>query len=85
MFHIYAGIHPHLVLILKTLDMKLVMVMELVMGMSQSCVVLIVVFFFFFFCGRRSLNLRRCIYYTLSLPTELNSQGLIVVFINEEE
>ena len=29
----------------------------------------------FFFCGGRGLNLRPCIYYTLSKPTELNSRG----------
>jgi len=31
----------------------------------------------FFFCGGRGLNLRPCIYYALSIPTELNSREQI--------
>ena len=32
---------------------------------------------YFFFCGGRDLNVRPCMYYALSLPTELISQWLI--------
>jgi len=30
---------------------------------------------FFFFCGGRGLTSGSCIYYVLSLPTELSSRG----------
>jgi len=37
---------------------------------------------FFFFCGGRGLNSRPCIYYTLSLPTELSSREPMLFCFN---
>jgi len=33
-----------------------------------------------FFCGGRGLNPRRCLYYALSIPTELSSQRHTMVY-----
>jgi len=37
--------------------------------------------FDFFFCDGQGLNLKLCVYYGLSLPTELSSSGHILCLI----
>ena len=38
---------------------------------------------FFFFCGGWGLNPRPCIYYVLSIQTELSSRGLKFLHLNK--